>query len=236
MSALFKPRFPPVERADDDGLLCFGGSLRPPWLLAAYRRGIFPWPLYDGRKMVLAWFSPDPRCVLEFDQFHASRRLLRRIRNGGTKVTLNQDFAGVIRGCARPENELPSWITPDLMDQYIAMHELGHAHSVEVWREDRLVGGVYGVALGAYFSGESMFHRETDASKIALYYLVQHLQNRGYELFDVQAWTGHTGRLGASQIPRPVFLERLRSALERKVQFCESRSSEVVILSPPSSC
>jgi leucyl/phenylalanyl-tRNA--protein transferase len=216
------PRFPPVSRAREDGLLLIGGYLNPAWLLAAYRQGIFPWPICDETTEILAWFSPDPRAVLEWDDLVVSRRLDRRLRSGQFRITFNRDFAGVVRGCAAPRrDDHLTWITPELAAAYEGLHRQGYAHSVEVWQADRLVGGVYGIALGGYFSGESMFHTARDASKVALVHLVRHLQQRGFVLFDIQQTSAHLTRMGATEIPRRQFLRRLQAALELPVQFTE---------------
>ncbi len=225
--------FPPVERATDDGLLMVGGGLTPQWLQAAYTQGIFPWPVGTDIGTVLAWFSPDPRAILELGSLHISRRLARRIRTGKYDVTLNTCFADVIAECAAPReaaNEEPdeedeacdeqddelsgTWITPELAEAYIELHRRGVAHSVEVWDRDALVGGLYGVAYGGFFSGESMFHRVRDASKIALAFLVSRLRERGFCLFDIQQFTPHMASLGAIEISRSEYLRRLKRALE----------------------
>jgi leucyl/phenylalanyl-tRNA--protein transferase len=213
-------RFPPIGDARGDGLLAIGGDLTVPRLLSAYRQGIFPWPITWGDQDILAWFCPDPRAVLELDRFHVSRRLARRIRQGGFRITVNQRFAQVIAECAAPRAaEQGTWITPDLVAAYIDLHRCGYAHSVEVVCEEKLVGGVYGVAVGGCFAGESMFHRRRDASKIALFYLVQRLQQRGFLLFDVQQASPHLLRMGAQEIPRAEYLRRLDEALGREVTF-----------------
>jgi leucyl/phenylalanyl-tRNA--protein transferase len=221
MNASSRPvYFPPITSADRYGLVRLGGSLSVPWLLEAYRRGIFPWPLVDGNLEVLAWWSPDPRAIIELDQLHVSRRLRRRIRSEQFRVTCDTRFTEVVAGCAAPRKEdAGTWITPALADAYQRIHELGYAHSVEVWQAQRLVGGVYGVALGGFFAGESMFHRLRDASKVALVYLVEHLRARGYQLFDIQQWTPHTGSLGAIEIPRREYIRRLEHALALPVSF-----------------
>jgi len=218
--ALTRPRFfPPAETADRYGLVGVGGELSTPWLLDAYRHGIFPWPVYDDPEM-LAWWSPDPRAVLEFDAFHVPRRLQRTLRSGKFTVTCDQDFVGVIDGCATAQDRLPdTWITPPMRSAYIELHEQGVAHSVEAWHEGQLVGGVYGVAIGGMFAAESMFYRESDASKVALVSLVTHLQSRGYRLLDVQQYTPNSARFGAIKIPRPQFLKRLAAAIARPATF-----------------
>ena len=215
-------RFPPVSEASEGGLLMLGGQLTPEWLLTAYRQGIFPWPVCDGQTEILAWFSPDPRAILELDRLHVSRRLQRRLRSGRFQVTFDADFRGVITACAEARKlEEGTWITPHLAEAYIDLHRLGITHSVEVWRDGRLVGGVYGLALGGFFAGESMFHRERDASKVALVHLVRHLQSRGFVLFDVQQASPHLVRLGATEVPRSEFLARLKRALELPVSFSD---------------
>lgn len=203
------------ELADADGLVGVGGDLGPRRLLEAYRRGIFPW--YDAETPIL-WWSPDPRAIFELDGLHVSRRLARTVRSGKFEVTVDRDFAGVIRGCAdRPEAGV--WITPEMIEAYERLHRLGHAHSVEVWHEGQLAGGLYGVAVGSLFAGESMFTRVRDASKVALVHLMGRLRERGYQLFDVQFLNDHTASLGAVEIPRREYLARLRRALERPAPF-----------------
>ena len=203
------------ELADEEGLVAVGGDLRPERLLRAYGRGIFPW-FSEGYPIL--WWSPDPRAIFELDGLHVSRRLRRTIRSGRFTLTINRDFAGVIRGCAdRPADGI--WITADMIDAYEALHDLGHAHSVEAWHEGRLAGGIYGVALGGFFAGESMFTRVRDASKVALAYLVDCLRERRFQLFDIQFVTEHTTRLGAVEIRRADYLARLRSALQVQTSF-----------------
>ena len=199
-----------------------GGSLSPEWILMAYRRGIFPWPVVLEDAEILAWFSPDPRAILELDRLHVSHRLQRRLRSNRFQATLDVDFRSVIAACAearRPDEG--TWITPHLAEAYVELHRLGVAHSVEVWQEGRLAGGVYGLALGGFFAGESMFHRERDASKVALVHLVRHLKSRGFVLFDVQQASPHLVRMGATEIPRHEFLSRLKEALELPVTFAD---------------
>ncbi|TWT36330.1 Leucyl/phenylalanyl-tRNA--protein transferase [Posidoniimonas corsicana] len=212
--------FPPVHEAGPEGLIAIGGRLEPEWLLDAYRHGIFPWP--DDDHSPLLWWSPDPRAVIELDGLYVSRRLRRRLRSGRFRVTLNQAFAEVMHGCATaPDRKGGTWITPQMRAAYTRMHELGHAHSIDVWLENRLVGGVYGVAIGAAFAAESMFHLETDASKVALASLVSHLAARGFELLDIQQWTEHTGSMGAVEVPREAFLRRLANAIDKPVTMGE---------------
>lgn len=213
--------FPPADSADADGLLGIGGELTPAWLLDAYSHGIFPWP---PNEWVLAWFSPDPRAVIEFNELHVSRRLRDTLRSKKFSVTFDQDFAGVMDGCATGHGrEHGTWITPSLKKAYVRMHELGHAHSVEVWHgegaERQLAGGTYGVAIGGLFAAESMFYRVTDASKVAVVRLVEHLQQRGFTLLDIQQLTPHTARLGAREIPRRDYLHRVAGAIDLPVKF-----------------
>lgn len=211
--------FPPAELAEPEGVVLFGGRLTPEWLLDAYAHGIFPWPIFDGTDIVV-WWSPDPRAVFEFERFRPSRRLLRTCRNGRFEVTCDRDFAGVIRGCASTQDRAHNtWLTPKMIEAYCELHTLGHAHSIEVWHEGQLAGGTYGVAIGGAYAGESMFYRVRDASKVALVYLVAHLQARGYTLFDIQQRTSHTARLGAIEIPRSRYLQRLADALGKPVSF-----------------
>lgn len=211
-------RFPPAGDAEPEGLLAIGGRLTPDWLLDAYSHGIFPWP--EDEQSPVYWWSPDPRAIIELDDLYVSRRLARRLRSGRFEVTFDRAFDRVMLGCAdRPGQG--TWITDGILAAYIQMHQLGHAHSVEVWRDGRLVGGVYGVAMGGAFAAESMFHCETDASKVALYHLVSHLKRRGFQLLDIQQWTAHTGSLGAIEIPRKEFLNRLAAARELPVVFAD---------------
>jgi leucyl/phenylalanyl-tRNA--protein transferase len=202
-------------RADTDGLVGIGGDLGPERLLHAYRRGIFPF--YDDSSPIL-WWSPDPRGIIELDGLHVSRRLARTVRSGRFAVTFDRDFPGVIAGCAdRPGHG--NWIVPEMMEAYTRLHDLGHAHSVEVWRDGLLAGGVYGVAVGGLYAGESMFSRQPDASKVALVHLVDHLRQRGYQFLDVQYVNDHTSSLGALEIPRRDYLARLRRAVACPVTF-----------------
>lgn len=213
------PRFfPPPTATSSDGLVCVGGRLDPDWLLDAYSHGIFPWPVWDDEPM--AWWSPDPRAVLEFDELHVSRRLQRTVESGKFEITCDVDFAGVVRGCATAQGRRGhTWLTPAMIDAYLQMHRLGHVHSVEAWHAGRLAGGTYGVAIGGLFAAESMFYRVRDASKVALVHLVAHLRARRYRLLDIQQWTPHTGRLGAVEIPRVEYLRRLAAAIAEPVTF-----------------
>ena len=211
------PRLPLLypELADEYGLVAVGGDLSPARLLEAYRRGIFPW--YDEQTPVL-WWSPDPRAVFELDRFHVPRRLLRTVRSGRFRVTVNRDFGAVIRACAENRKD-GTWITPEMIEAYERLHRLGYAHSVEAWCGDVLGGGIYGVAAGGLFAGESMFTRVRDGSKVALVALAERLRERGFVLFDTQFVTEHTRRFGAAEIPRAEYLARLRAALAHDVTF-----------------
>jgi leucyl/phenylalanyl-tRNA--protein transferase len=201
--------------AEESGLVAVGGDLSPDRLLNSYRHGIFPW--YDETTPIL-WWSPDPRAIFELHDFHVSRRLARTVRSGRFQLTVNQAFAAVIRACAdRPD--VGTWITAEMVEAYERLHALGFAHSVEAWRGGELAGGIYGVAIGGFFAGESMFARQRDGSKVALVALFERLRERGFTLFDTQFLTDHTRRLGAIEIPRRDYLHRLRDALDRPVTF-----------------
>jgi leucyl/phenylalanyl-tRNA--protein transferase len=198
------------------GLVRIGGDLEPATLLEAYCTGVFPW--FD-EDCPICWWSPDPRAIFELNQLHISRRLGRTIRSGRFAITINQAFGDVIRGCAQRDEG--TWLTQSMIDAYERLHRLGVAHSVEAWRDGQLAGGLYGVALGGFFAGESMFHRVTDASKVALAFTVEHLNRRGYRLFDTQFLTEHTARMGAVEIPRREYLRRLQQALRIDASFVE---------------
>jgi leucyl/phenylalanyl-tRNA--protein transferase len=197
--------FPPAEQALEDppGLLAAGGDLSPARLLAAYRRGIFPW--YSPGQPVL-WWSPDPRAVLFPEEFKTSRSLAKTLRNGGFSVALDEDFAGVIDGCAAPRPDSPgTWITGEMREAYLELHRRGHAHSVEARLGGALVGGLYGVRLGGVFFGESMFSRVSDASKVALAHLVAVCRRNSIAVIDCQLASRHLASLGARSIPRTQF-------------------------------
>ena len=211
--------FPPAEDVDPEGLVGFGGELTPQWLLDAYRHGIFPWPI-TGSDSPMAWWSPDPRAIIELDRFHVPRRLGRTCCSGKFTVTCDRDFAGVIRGCATAEDRTgETWLTPQMIEAYIRFHRLGHAHSVEAWHDGKLAGGTYGVSIAGLFAAESKFYRVRDASKVALVYLVDRLRVRGFSLLDIQQLTPHTARFGANDIPRKEYLSRLAAALALPVTF-----------------
>jgi leucyl/phenylalanyl-tRNA--protein transferase len=198
--------FPPVERAlkNPPGLLCAGGDLSADRLLEAYRHGIFPW---YSRGEPLLWWSPDPRMVLECDALKVARSLAKSIRNKGYEVRVDTAFREVLRGCAsRTEG---TWLGSEMQAAYSNLHRAGYAHSFETWRDDELVGGLYGVAIGRMFYGESMFSRATDASKVALVYLVGFLKSRGFPMIDCQMHTPLLASLGAQEMPRRAFLRAL---------------------------
>ena len=203
-------RFPPVEQALPEGLLAVGGDLTLERLLTAYRNGIFPW--YCAGEPIL-WWSPDPRLVLIPTSLHVPRSLRRTLNRGLLRFSLDRDFVSVIHACAADRHQEGTWLVPEMISAYIRLHQAGYAHSVEVWRDGDLVGGLYGVALGRCFFGESMFHRVDDASKVGLVYLVRHLAGLGFELIDCQVATAHMRRFGAREIPRREFMQRLRAAL-----------------------
>ncbi|MEQ1845169.1 MAG: leucyl/phenylalanyl-tRNA--protein transferase [Nitrospira sp.] len=206
-------RFPPVDQASPEGLLAVGGDLCPERLLQAYRHGIFPW--YNDDQPIL-WWSPDPRAVLFPDKLHISRSLKRTLRSNAFTLTLDTCFREVMAQCAGPRPQYPeggTWITEDMLDAYTRLHELGYAHSVETWQDDRLVGGLYGVSLGSAFFAESMFTKVDEASKVALVKLVTQLQAWNFRLIDCQQFSPHVSRFGAEEIPRSVFINHLTHAL-----------------------
>ncbi len=202
--------FPPVDRAlrDPDGLLAVGGNLEMNRLLSAYRKGIFPW--FNPGQPVL-WWSPDPRAVLFPAELHLSRSLRRTFRRNRYRWSIDEDFEGVIRGCASTprRDQAGTWITGDMLSAYLALHAGGYAHSVEAWDGDVLAGGIYGVALGRVFFGESMFSRSPDASKTAVVVLVREMIARGFAALDCQVASDHLATLGSRDIPRAEFLHLL---------------------------
>ena len=188
-------------------------------LVSAYSSGWFPMAVDDGE---IRWYSPDPRGIIPLGAFHVPSRLARVIRGGGFRIEIDRDFASVIRACARADRSAEdsgTWIDDEILTSYIALHEQGLAHSVEAWRRDTLVGGLYGVALGGAFFGESMFHRVTDASKVALAALVERMRARGFTLLDVQWVTPHLEQFGAIEIPRGDYLQLLHDALQVDAGF-----------------
>ena len=209
--------------ADDDeaggwpeGLVAVGGDLDPDTLLRAYRSGIFPW----SSDPAVTWWSPDPRAIFDLQTFQAHRSVGKAIRRHGWRYTTDRDFEGVMRACASPTPDRPeTWISEPFVKSYVQLHQRGRAHSLEVWEGDEMVGGLYGVTLGGFFGGESMFRRRTDASKAAVGFLVEHLRARGFLLLDAQVPTPHLKSIGAVEIPRAEYLRRLRLALERPATF-----------------
>lgn len=227
--------FPPVERAltDPDGLLAIGGDLTPLRILGAYRRGIFPW--YSEGQPIL-WWSPDPRCVIYPGGMNISRSLRKSMRNKNFRVSCDRAFADVIQACAAPRRGVrDTWITRDVSQAYQRLYDMGYGHSVECWQDGRLVGGLYGLAIGRIFFGESMFSRVTDASKTALAWLSAQLAAAGFGLIDCQVASGHLRQLGAELIPRRQFIDCLD-------KWCEVRSDinwrtldqEPLFTAPPS--
>lgn len=216
---------PALALWEPNGLLAIGGDLSPPRLLMAYRAGIFPW--YE--KGPILWWSPDPRTVLFLKDFHVSRRLQKTRRQQKFVIKVDENFRAVVQGCAAPRrNELGTWINQDMQEAYCALFELGYAHSVEVYRDERLVGGLYGVSLGRLFFAESMFSLENDTSKIALWELVNILTDFEFELIDCQFYSTHLGTLGAVEIPRSLFLQKIanNNKFENKIgkwKFTEKR-------------
>jgi leucyl/phenylalanyl-tRNA--protein transferase len=209
-----QPIFPPASEAEPSGLLAVGGDLSSERLLAAYREGIFPW--YSEGEPLL-WFSPDPRTVLLTEQLRPDRGMRRTLRKADFTLRLDGDFERVMRACAeQPRSGGPgTWITREMIRAYCGLHELGLAHSAEAWQNGELVGGIYGVNVGAYFAGESMFHRRSGASIAALVALLLQLQVWGVTLFDCQTYSAHVERLGARPWPRARFIQELRRAWQK---------------------
>lgn len=215
----FDDDFPDISQAlpEPDGLLAAGGDLDHERLLSAYRRGIFPW--YDASQPIL-WWSPDPRAVLYPDHIHISRSLSKTLRSSRFQISFDQAFKEVIKACSTPRNEQTgTWLTSDMMNAYIRLHHMGHAHSIECWYGNQLVGGLYGIAIGQVFFGESMFSRMSDASKVCMVKLGENLSCWGYKLIDCQVDSHHLRTMGAVQIPRTDFKFLLD-------QLCPSPPSE----------
>ena len=209
--------FPDPREAEEEGLLAFGGDLRPERLLSAYAQGVFPW--YESNPIL--WFSPDPRMVLVPRELRISRSLKKTLRQNLYTVSLDTAFERVIRACA----EIPrsgqdgTWITPEMIDAYVGLHHMGYAHSTEAWRDGELVGGAYGISLGAVFFGESMFATESDASKVAFVSLVQQLEAWEVGLVDCQMSTPHLASFGATEWTRDMFLDALTRGIEEPTQM-----------------
>lgn len=206
--------FPPAQFARQDGLLCVGGDLSAERLILAYKNGIFPW---FSDEDPLLWWSPDPRLVLFPDQIHISKSLQKTIRKKHYTIRINTDFEQTIRACSAPREgqELGTWIVKEMIDAYITLHEMGVAHSVEVWKDNTLAGGLYGLNIGASFFGESMFSREKDASKVALVGLCTLLKQNRFDLIDCQVTSDHLIRMGAVEIPRLKFLNIIRRSVTK---------------------
>jgi leucyl/phenylalanyl-tRNA---protein transferase len=211
---------PDPEEADEDGVVGVGADLAPGTLVDAYRRGIFPWP-HPG--VPLPWFSPDPRGVLGLDEVHVSRSLRQQLRRRGWTTTVDTAFDDVVAACAQDRGEVGTWISPAMARAYGRLHELGWAHSLEVWEGDVLVGGLYGVQLGGVFTGESMFNRRSDASKVAMVDLAARFHAAGGRLLDVQLTTEHLRRLGARDLDRASFLRLLHAARDLDVRMAVGR-------------
>lgn len=210
--------FPPVELADEHGLLAIGGNLEPETLIEAYSQGIFPWPVFGEGQ--LTWFSPPKRAVIFLDEFRVPRRLKRSLKNRNFTLRVNTAFPEVIRCCAAMENrgeQKGTWITEEVLRAYTELHHRGFCHSVECWLEGELVGGLYGVALGGMFAGESMFYRESDASKFCLIGLVEYLKTANVPLLDCQQKTSLLSQFGCREIPRGEFLDILSSEVARDI-------------------
>ncbi len=210
--------FPDPHTAHPDGIVAVGGDLHPQTLLAAYRRGIFPWP---AEGYPLLWFCPEERAVLEFNDLHLPRSLRRAQRQMPFEHSIDRAFADVIQACAtrpRPDQD-GTWITPAIIVGFTRFHQLGYAHSVETWLDGRLVGGIYGVAVDGAFAAESMFYDAPNASKFALLHLIEHLRNRGLDWIDIQVMTPHMERLGAREIGRDEYLARLAATHARGLRL-----------------
>jgi leucyl/phenylalanyl-tRNA---protein transferase len=220
---------PDPDEADEDGVVGVGADLAPSTLVDAYRRGIFPWP-HPG--VPLPWFSPDPRGLVDLDRVKVARSLRQRLRRCGWTTTVDAAFPAVVQACAEDRGEVGTWISPAMARAYVRLNELGWAHSLEVWDGDRLIGGLYGVQVGGVFTGESMFHRMADASKVALIDLVTRFHAAGGRLLDVQLTTPHLASLGAHDVARDRFLAVLSSARDLDVRMAVGRRP-VARLAPP---
>jgi len=207
--------FPDPRLANAEGLVAIGGDMSGPRLLLAYRTGIFPWT-----EDPITWWSPDPRAIIDLDRFHVPRSLAREIRKAAFRITIDQAFRQVMEGCAASSRGRRStWITSEFLKAYTRLHESGQAHSLECWQEERLIGGIYGIAIGGFFAGESMFHRISNASKVALFHLVEFLCRQKFVLFDIQMLTPITLQLGGIAISREEYLKRLAIAVEQPCSF-----------------
>lgn len=211
-------KFPNPSYADDEGLLAYGGDLNPNRILSAYMQGIFPW--YNSDDPIL-WWSPNPRFILNLDEFKVSKTLRKTIKKGIFDIRFDTNFTEVMKHCAKiPRKEQDgTWIQEDIIKAYTQIHQMGFAHSFEAYFEDKLVGGGYGLCIGDIFCGESMFSKKTDSSKVALYYLVEHLKKQNFKLIDCQIHTPHLESLGAKKIHREEFLSLVKTALESVREF-----------------
>jgi leucyl/phenylalanyl-tRNA--protein transferase len=207
--------FPDPRAADAEGLVAVGGDLSAERLLFAYDSGIFPW-YNDGLPPM--WWSPDPRAVMDRDHLHVSRSMRRVLKSDAFSITHNRDFAAVMRACGE-DRDGGTWILPEMIDAYVRLHRLGYAHSLEVWQNEELVGGIYGVQRGALFAAESMFHRVTNASKVALISCIEGYSESGIELFDVQFLTSHLSSLGAYELKRDDYLNKLSQLTTKDVDL-----------------
>ena len=209
--------FPDPLLSGKDGLVAIGGDLSPERLILAYRSGIFPWSVNP-----ITWWSPESRGIFELEQFKPQRRIAKLIQQNKFDITINKAFREVMEGCASPApGREESWITQEFIDAYSQLHAQGLAHSLECWQNHKLVGGIYGVAIGSFFAGESMFYFVSNASKVALTLLILHLKNQGFTLFDTQIKTNHTSSMGAISIPRKEYIHRLKAALKQNASFID---------------
>lgn len=209
-----KPDFPPLNFATEDGLLAFGGKINPLWIIEAYSKGIFPW--FNEDEPIL-WWSPNPRSVFFIDNIHISKTMKKFLKKPDYKVTFDSNFLSVIEACASTRKE--TWISKEIVKNYEKLHEMGVAHSVEVWNNGRLVGGLYGLSLGKMFFGESMFSIEPNSSKLALIVLAEFLKKRGYRIIDCQVHNPHLESLGAKEIDRDEFMKILNYQIEQAVEY-----------------
>lgn len=208
-------RFPDPRLANSKGLVAIGGDMSVERLLLAYRSGVFPWTVSP-----ISWWSPDPRAILEPDELHVPESLKKILRKNIFEITIDRAFPQVIQNCAaRAPGRQDTWITAEFIEAYSRLHQQGHAHSLECWQDGELAGGIYGVAIGGFFAGESMFHRVSNASKVALFHLAAHLQERKFALLDIQMLTPVTKQMGGKTISRHNYLERLERAVELRREF-----------------
>ncbi len=213
-----------ISDGPDQGLVAVGWDMAPGRLLEAYAKGIFPWT-FDP----VTWWSPDPRAILEPSDFRINRSLKKWIKKNPYEIRINTDFTGVMQACATPApGREQTWISPEFIDAYTQLHKMGKAHSVECWRENELVGGVYGVSLGGYFCGESMFHKESNASKIALWALCEIMLTLDMRLFDIQMLTPVTESLGGIEIDRDLFMRQLSAEIQRPIDFGKATNFHLI--------